>query len=256
MGAAVEFTNLSGGYGETEVIMKISGSVRRGRVTALIGPNGSGKSTLIRMLYGLLPHSGALNLAGRPLRGYSPRELARLVGVVPQYTRFAAEFTVCDVIGFGRLPHRRPFSAITAEDERAVFEAAAAVGVEHLLFREIQALSGGERQRVAVATVIAQDPDLLLLDEPSSSLDPSHSVRLFSLLRSLAAEGKTVVASAHDVNIAAAYSDDYIAIRDGIIAASGPSADIGTDVLEAIYGTKFYDYRSRTGGISWHPYAG
>lgn len=256
MGAAVEFAGLSGGYGGTEIIKKINGAMRQGRVTALIGPNGSGKSTLIRMLYGLLPHSGVLNLAGHSLRSYSRRELAGLVGIVPQYTRFAAEFTVCDVIGFGRLPHRRPFSAISAEDERAVYEAAVAVGVESLLFREIQALSGGERQRVAVATVMAQDPDILLLDEPSSSLDPSHSVRLFSLLRRLAEGGKAVVASAHDVNIAAAYSDDYIAIRDGEIVASGISADIGADVLEAVYGTKFYDYRSKTGGISWHAYAG
>lgn len=256
MGIAVEFASLSGGYGGIEVIKRINGVARQGRVTALIGPNGSGKSTLIRMLHGQLPHSGALNLAGRPLRCYSRRELARLVGVVPQYTRFAAEFTVCDVIGFGRLPHRRPFSALSAEDERAVYEAAVAVGVEQLLFREIQALSGGERQRVAVATVMAQNPDILLLDEPSSSLDPSHSVQLFGLLRRLAKEGKTVVASAHDINIAVAYSDDYIAIRDGVIVASGISADIGADVLEAVYGTKFYDYQSKTGGISWHAYAG
>lgn len=256
MGAAVEFTGLSGGYNGTEVIKSISGAARRGRVTALIGPNGSGKSTLIRILCGSLPCSGALNLSGRPLRSYSRRELGRLVGVVPQHTRFAGEFAVCDIIGFGRLPRRRIFSAFTGADERAVYEAAEAVGVERLLFRNIQALSGGEAQRVAVAMVIAQDPDIFLLDEPSSSLDPSHSVRLFGLLRELAGQGKTVVASVHDVNMAAAYSDDYIAIKNGMAVASGSSAEIGADMLETVYDAKFHDYRSKEGRVLWHAYAG
>lgn len=256
MRAAVEFTGLRGGYNGTEVIKGLSGEARRGRVMALIGPNGSGKSTLIRMLCGGLPCSGALNLSGRPLRGYSRRELGRLVGVVPQQTRFAGEFTVCDIIGFGRLPHRGIFSAFAGDDERAVYEAAEAVGVESLLFRDIRALSGGEAQRVAVAMVIAQDPDIFLLDEPSSSLDPSHGVRLFGLLRKLAGEGKTVIVSVHDVNMAVAYSDDYIAIKDGAAVASGSSADIGADVLEAVYDAKFHDYRSKEGRVSWHAYAG
>lgn len=255
MGAAVEFAGLSGGYNGTEVIKGLSGAARRGRVTALIGPNGSGKSTLIRMLCGGLPCSGDLNLSGRPLRSYSRRELGKLVGVVPQHTRFAGEFTVCDIISFGRLPHRRMFSAFTGGDERAVYEAAEAVGVKNLLFRDIQALSGGEAQRVAVAMVIAQDPDIFLLDEPSSSLDPSHGVRLFGLLRKLAAEGKTVITSVHDVNMAVAYADDYIAIKEGSLVASGSSPDIGSDVLEAVYDIKFHDYRSKEGKVSWHAYA-
>jgi len=143
-------------------------------------------------------------------------------------------------------------SPITENDERIILEAAAAVGVDSLLFRRVRSLSGGETQRVVTAMVMAQQPEIFLLDEPTSSLDPSHCVKIFGLLPELADAGKTVVIAAHDINAAAAYSDDYIAVKEGEIIASGSAGAIGSEILETLYGTNFFAYRSEGGDVVWH----
>lgn len=252
MSSAYEFTNLGGGYNGIDVIKNLSGTIGAGKVTALIGSNGCGKSTLIKILSGVLSYSGVLTFGERSLSRYSRRELGKLVGVVPQSTLFAGDFTVCDVIGLGRLPHMGLLDSIAEAEEEVIIEAAVAVGVERLLFRGISTLSGGERQMVAAAMVVAQNPEVFLFDEPTSSLDPRHSVRIFRLLRGLADRGKTIVVAAHDINTAIANSDDYIAIREGEIIASGRANDIGAEILEAIYDTEFFAYRSKSGDVAWH----
>lgn len=256
MSAVYEFSNLCGGYGGEDIIRNVGGTIRRGRVTALIGPNGCGKSTLLKILSGALPHSGDLILSRRRLKNYSPRELGRLVGVVAQDMHFAQGFTVGDVIGFGRLPHMRPFSPPSGRDERAVFEVAKSVGIERLLPRDIRSVSGGERQRAAAAMAIAQEPEVFLLDEPTSSLDPMHSIKIFKLLRGLTAAGKTVVAAAHDINAVLANSDDYIAIKEGRIISSDSTERLNSEVLEELYDTKFFAYLSDWGNVAWHAYVG
>ena len=138
-------------------------------------------------------------------RSLSRREFGRRVGVVPQQFRTAYPFFVWEVIGMGRLPHRGLFSRLTGEDEERIAAAAERMDVAHLLPRRATELSGGEAQRVLLASVLAQDPPVLLLDEPTSALDPNQAARVFSVLRGLAREGKTVVAAAHDLNAAAVF---------------------------------------------------
>lgn len=252
MDVVYEFSCLGGGYGGKEVIRNISGRIRRGRVTALIGPNGCGKSTLIKLLSGMLPHTGELSLFRQSLENHAPRELARLVGVVPQNTQITQGFTVYDVIGFGRLPHVKLLSSLSRQDELEMLKAAKSAGVEHLLLRQVSSLSGGERQRVVMAMVMAQNPQVFLLDEPTSSLDPMHSVNIFKIMRALAREGKSVITAAHDINTAIVHSDDYIALRDGEIISAGEVNSIDGEILGLLYGTKFFAYRSERGEIAWH----
>jgi iron complex transport system ATP-binding protein len=145
-------------------------------------------------------------------------------------------------------------------DDRIVLDAAAAAGIEHLLFREITRLSGGEAQRVLLATVLVQDPPILLLDEPSSAQDPRQTTRMFSLLRRLAESGKTVVAAVHDVNLAAAFADAFFAMKEGEIVFDAPIEELNEDILERVYDASFEPYtpergekREKTrGGRVWH----
>jgi iron complex transport system ATP-binding protein len=148
------------------------------------------------------------------------------------------------------LPYRG--LAANPQDNRRVLEAAADANLEHLLFREVTRLSDGETQRVLLATVLAQDPPVMLLDEPSSALDPHQTTRVFSLLRRLAQSGKTVVAAVHDVNLAAAFADACFAMKEGKIVFDAPIKKLDESVLERIYDTPFESYVSNKGETVWH----
>jgi iron complex transport system ATP-binding protein len=245
---SIRFSGLDVGYRGRLVLKELNGVICPGTLTALIGPNGSGKSTLLLALSGLLPYNGSLTLGERELSGISRRELGRLVGVVPQQTRMSAPFTVYEVVALGRLPYHR----VSGEDDRLILEAVERMELERLLFRDVTKLSGGEAQRVSVAAVLAQDPPVMLLDEPASALDPRHTARLFSLLRELAAEGKTIIAVAHDVNLAAAFADFILAVKDGKILFSAPAVELDGAVLERVYDTSFEFYTSAVGKRAWH----
>ncbi|MDR2527580.1 MAG: ABC transporter ATP-binding protein [Synergistaceae bacterium] len=244
----VRFLGLEAGYGEGFILSELCGTIRPGTLTALIGPNGSGKTTLMRVFSGLLPYSGKLTLGERELSKIPRRELGRVVGVVPQQTRMNAPFTVYEVVTLGRLPHQ----GTSDEDDGFVLKAVARMELERLLFRDVTRLSGGEAQRVSVAAALAQDPPVMLLDEPASALDPRHTTRLFSLLRELAAEGKTVVATAHDVNLAAAFADFILAMKGGKILFDAPAKELNEAVLERVYDTPFEPYISVAGKRAWH----
>ncbi|MDR1978271.1 MAG: ABC transporter ATP-binding protein [Synergistaceae bacterium] len=280
MGDPIRFSQLEVSYGGAPVLSGFHGAVRSGTLTALIGPNGSGKSTLLRTFAGLLPYKGSLTLGfGSEVREVSRttrRELGRLVGVVPQQVRMAAPFTVYDAVALGRLPCRGAALLERAalpertgsEEDRLILDAIARADLEHLLFRDVTRLSAGEAQRVLLATVLAQDPPVLLLDEPSSALDPHQTARVFSLLRQLADSGKTVVAAVHDVNLAVAYADVLLALtrpepNGNALSDVPPERPIGNmieksikeldeEVLERIYGVPFEPYVSRKGKKAWH----
>ena len=243
------------GYGGKDILSGFSASVERGALTALIGPNGSGKSTLLKLLGGVVGYRGSAELEGRELRSMSRAEFGRAVGFVPQQTKISSPFTVYEVIAMGRLPYCGLFSKLNAGDDAAVLDAAERAGVSHLLFRRASELSGGEQQRVYIAVALAQDPDIFLLDEPTSALDPSQSVRIFSILRELAARGKTVVVAAHDLNAAIPFSDRYIALRGGALASQGAASELDEKVLGPLYGIEFKKYTSEEGGRAWHPSA-
>ena len=249
----LSFFGLFAGYGSIPVLHELRGMIRPGTFTALIGPNGSGKSTLLRVLSHLLPYKGSLKLDGRELSHIPRRELGRLVGVVPQQVRMAAPFSVYEAIALGRLPHQGLMTRPSTEDDRLILDAASHTDLEQLLFRIVTRLSGGETQRVLLATVLAQDPLIFLLDEPSSALDPYQTVKVFSLLKRMVGKGKTVVAAVHDVNLAVAFADVFLGMKDGRILFDASVQEMSEVVLEELYETPFESYTSESGGKVWHP---
>jgi iron complex transport system ATP-binding protein len=236
----VSVRDLSAGYGGKTVLRGISGDFPQGALTFLLGPNGSGKSTLLRALGGALPHGGTVTLCGRDGSSLSSRERGRLVGVVTQSPSLNFPFTVEEVIAMGRLPHRTFFGSPDVRGREAVRRAAEAMELEDLLDRPLTTLSGGERQRTMIAQAIAQEPEVFLLDEPSSALDPRHTLALFRFLRQAAAEGKTVAAAVHDINLAAEFGDCVWLLGGDGLAASGRVKDVLTgEVLSSVYGVSF-----------------
>lgn len=251
MTACFHFEGLTSGYGRRAVLRGLDGDIPAGALTTLIGPNGSGKSTLLRALAGLQPYGGSVALMGREVRAVPRREFGRLVGVVPQNFRPAYPFSVWEVVAMGRLPHQGLLSRMSPEDEERVEAAARRVGVEHLLSRSVTSLSGGEAQRVLLACVLAQDPPVFLLDEPTSALDPNQAAKVFSLLRELAYEGRTVVAVVHDINASLPFSDGYLALRDGRLVSRGPIGALDGTILRELYGAPFLSCRSERGDVMW-----
>jgi iron complex transport system ATP-binding protein len=195
--------------------------------TALVGPNGAGKSTLLRALAGLLvPAAGEVRLGGAPLASQAAGERAKAIAWLPQGgqgSEAAAELDVRATVALGRLPHRGLFGAMRAEDEAAVDAALAAMQCEGLQARPLAALSGGERQRVHLARVLATGARVLLLDEPTTHLDPPHQAKLAAMLAALA-PGTTIVTVLHDLNLALA-ADRVVVMREGRVLASGDAAD-------------------------------
>ena len=231
--------------GLPRILAEFSLALMPGVFTGVIGPNGSGKSTLIRALSrALKPTQGAVLLEKMDLYGaYSARSAAQTIAVVPQDTAVSLDFTVRDIVRMGRahLPPRL-FASETPADEQIVTEALDAAGIEDLAARAVTTLSGGERQRVLFARALAQQPRVLLLDEPTASLDLRHQAETLTLARSLAHEnGLAVLAVLHDVNLASAYCDHLILLQSGEIVASGTPTEVLTaENLAQVYGARVW----------------
>ncbi|MFT7839719.1 ABC transporter ATP-binding protein [Saccharothrix sp. BKS2] len=208
-----------------------------GTTLGLLGPNGAGKSTLLRVLAGVLaPATGVVTLDGTPLRELSRRAVARRVAVVEQQADTQVELTVLDVVRLGRIPHRRAWSAGTAEDAEAVREALAATGLTARAGQSWHTLSGGERQRVHLARALAQRPRELLLDEPTNHLDIAHQLDLLGLVAALPVTG---VVALHDLNLAAMFCDRVVVLRAGRVVAAGSPGEVLTEELIAdVYGVR------------------
>ncbi len=214
-------------------------NVREGTHLALIGPNGSGKTTLLRCTLGRLhPEPGEVRLLGRPIAGWGVRELARQVGVVPQEEHLVFPIRVREAVAMGRYPHLGPWRREGPGDREAVDRALDRCDVSELADRRVHALSGGERQRVRIARALAQEPRILVLDEPTIHLDVRHEMEIFELVRGLVAEtGLTVVTVTHNLNLAARYASRVALLRAGSLAAEGPPGEILTpDLLEEVFG--------------------
>lgn len=219
------------------VVRNVSLASTPGTMTAVIGANGSGKSTLIRMLAGLLrPRAGKILLHGVPFDKWEPRLRAREIAYVPQSTATAFPFQVIDLVLSGRTPHTMRFRFEGAQDLEKAMEALEITGAAHLAGRTFTSLSGGERQMVILARALAQEPRLLLLDEPSSSLDLKHRAALIRALAGLrAARNLSVIMITHDLQLTGAF-DHVLALRGGEVAAAGtPDEVLRDEILRDVY---------------------
>ena len=198
-----------------------------GEFIGLVGPNGAGKTTLIKCISGLLAHQeGTVRLDGRDLARMSPRDVAQIVAHLPQNTSLDFGFTCLEVVLMGRNPHLSPFQLEGAHDHEVARAGMRITDTEWLSAREINTLSGGERQRVLIARALAQEPRLLLLDEPTANLDIQHQLQVMDLVRSLVDDGLAAVAAMHDLNMASAYCDRIYVMSEGRVVASGTPAEV------------------------------
>ncbi len=232
--------NIDFAYHDWPVLREIRFSLSRGEFLAVIGPNGAGKSTLLKLLDGILqPQQGRVLLKDRPLAEYSRRQLARLVGYVPQEFPAAFHFTVQEVVLMGRFPYQPLLGGTRAEDYRVAREAMQITDCLHLSERHFTTLSGGEKQRVILASALCQEPEVLLLDEPTTALDLKHQVHFYRILRQLQRDHKlTIVVVTHDVNLAGLFAERVLVLKEGRVVADGPVETVLTrERLEAVYET-------------------
>jgi iron complex transport system ATP-binding protein len=236
----ISVSGLSFGYNGAPqtVLQDLSLEIAGGAVTALLGPNGSGKTTLLRLLLGVLhPGAGAVRLAGRPQSSYSRRELSQWIGLVPQDEHIPFDFSVLEYVLLGRAPYLGPLSMPGEADYRVALDALHMAGLEGLMHRPVPNLSGGERQLAVVARTLAQQPRILLMDEPAAHLDLSNQGRLLEIMRGLAVGGTTLVFTTHDPNLAAAVAGTVVLMRRGQILADGLAKTVLTsETLTATYG--------------------
>ena len=234
-----------------DVLTDVTFEVRRGRVVGLLGPNGSGKTTLLRLLAGILrPGSGRVALNGTEVSRLSHRDLARQIAVVPQETHATFDFTVLDIVLMGRYPHLGTFQLEGVADLEIAREALAATGTTEFESRQFATLSGGEKQRVVIASALAQASSLLLLDEPTASLDLGYQFEITALLSRLnRTRGTTMVVSTHDLNLAAALCGEVVLLKRGRVLAQGSTEEALTAAnIRALYGIE--------ADVQFHPRAG
>lgn len=220
-------------------VRDVSLAISEGSIVGILGPNGSGKTTLLRLLAGLLqPASGSIRYRGRPLNGFSRRQLAREIAVVPQETRLAFDFTVLEIVLMGRFPHLGAFELEDDEDLSLAKAALHETGTLNLAQRMFATLSGGEKQRVIIAGALAQSAAVMLLDEPTAALDPGYQLEIGSLLRQLNLQRRVTMAVAtHDLNFAAGVCGGIVLLREGQVAAAGPTTEVLTrENILAVYG--------------------
>lgn len=229
------------GYGAATIVRDLDLDVPDGKLTVLIGPNACGKSTLLRGMARLLrPQSGAVLLDGHAIHREPSRAVAQRLGLLPQGPTAPEGITVQDLVARGRQPHQHWWAPWSERDEAAVTGAIEQAGIGDLLDAEVESLSGGQRQRAWIAMALAQQTDLLLLDEPTTYLDITHQVEVLELLRDLVRAGdRTVVAVLHDLNQAARYADHVVAMRDGCVVSEGSPRDVvDAETVDEVFGLK------------------
>lgn len=216
--------------GDTIIVQDLNLSIQQGTITALVGPNGCGKSTLLRGLSRLLkPTRGSVYLQGHAIHTMKAKELAKQLGILPQSPTAPEGLTVHELVAQGRYPHQNWFQQWSREDERIVQEALDTTKLSPFADRPVDTLSGGQRQRAWIAMTLAQQTDVLLLDEPTTYLDLAYQMDVLDLLNDLNREGRTIVMVLHDLNQAARYADSIVALREGQIVAQGTPDDVMTE---------------------------
>lgn len=235
---ALETKNIKFGYDNSLVLKDISFNIEEGSFTSIIGPNGSGKSTLLKTLNNIyVPNSGKVKVKGRDINSFKKKELAKKMALVPQNTQIDYNFTVEDIVLMGRYPYKTRFQRENEEDYKIARDSLKMTNTLDFRKRYINDLSGGERQRVIISKALAQKPEIILLDEPTSSLDINHQIEILELLKSLNEREKTtIILVIHDINLAARYSSELILLKDGKIISKGiPDEVINKENIEDAY---------------------
>ena len=231
---------LSLSYDTTPIIHSLDLETPSGQITALIGPNGCGKSTLLRGLARLLkPKVGSVLLNGYAIQTIPTKQLAKELGILPQSPVAPEGITVRELVAQGRVPHQDWFQQWSHADEDALQKALMLTTLTHLADRAVDTLSGGQRQRAWIAMALAQETEILLLDEPTTYLDLAHQLEVLELLVKLNQEGKTIIMVLHDLNHAAHYADHLVALADGRISAQGTSHEVITEeIIRDVFGVE------------------
>jgi iron complex transport system ATP-binding protein len=239
-GARVEVVGLSARYGRIPVLDTVRLTVEPGGWLAIIGPNGSGKSTLLRSILGFHPHEGLVRIDGRSTTGMPRRERARCLAYAPQTPVLPEGVTTRDYVGLGRTPHRPLLAAPRAVDRQVVGDVMARLGLDLLAGRQLTTLSGGEQQRAVLARALAQQPRVLLLDEPTAALDLGHAQQVLDLVDGLRRQdGLTVLSTLHDLTLAGQYADRLALLSGGRVVAEGAPAEVLTSgALRRHYGAR------------------
>lgn len=230
---------LSIGYAEATIVKELTLSVPTGKITALVGANGSGKSTILKTMARIMkPKSGSVMLDGKSIHTMSTKDVAKQLAILPQNPTAPDGLTVAELVSYGRYPHQRGFGSMTPEDRRIVMEAIELTGMGEFHDRPIDRLSGGQRQRAWIAMALAQQTDILFLDEPTTFLDMAHQLEVLHLLQKLnEQEGRTIIMVVHDLNHASRYAQHMVAIKSGDVISEGTPAEVMTpEVLRRVFG--------------------
>jgi iron complex transport system ATP-binding protein len=238
MNNLIGINNVSMKHAERTVLKDVTVNIQQGEFFVVIGPNGAGKTTLLNCLSGLYEFEGDISLRQKPIREYPKKELAKSLAMVPQAINADFPFTVTETVLMGRYPHLGLLAVEGRKDLEVARQAMEFTEVSHLADRRLGQLSGGERQRVIIARAICQQPDVLLLDEPTASLDPAHQLRIMDLMeRFRRMEKVTVVMVSHDLNLAATYADRLMLLKDGeVIKVGSPVEVLNQQQLSHSYG--------------------
>jgi iron complex transport system ATP-binding protein len=225
--------------GERRAVAGVSFEADFCTITAVLGPNGAGKTTLLRALAGIVPHGGRIELCGGKIDALAPRERSKRLAFVPQRSQLASRLPVHTVVSHGRFAHRGGLSRLSHADRRAIDTAMMRADVAHLAAREFPELSHGEQRRVLLARALATEARVLLLDEPTASLDIPHALELFATLRALAEDGRCIVVVVHQLDDALRYTDRALLLHGGRQVAFGQTADVITaGNVERVYGVQ------------------
>ena len=234
MNAIIKAQNISVSINEKEIVHGISLDIPEGKVTAIIGPNGCGKSTTLKALSRILPYKGSVTFKGQEMSTLSQREFAKCLAILTQSPQAPSDLTVNDLVEMGRFPHRGFLGRAGKDDKEHVEWALEQTGVKEMRYRLLNTLSGGERQRAWIAMALAQRPEVLLLDEPTTYLDICHQLEIMQLITRLNQElGLTVVMVVHDLNHAIMYADHVVVVKAGQLVTSGAPREIITAELLA-----------------------
>jgi len=251
----LELKNISFSYGDKMVIRHVSLGVKKGEILGILGPNGAGKSTLLKLMSGVFkPIRGDVILENRSLRQISAKEIAKFTSVVPQTSQVPFAYSALEIVLMGRAPHLSTFGFETKRDLRVALDAMERTDCTHFNTRDIHELSGGERQRVILARALAQEPQLLLLDEPTTFLDIRHTKDFARILKNLRDEERiTIVCALHDLNLAASLCDRIVLLKEGEVVAGGNPKDvINCETISSVFDSEIHIATDNKTGIPYY----